>query len=183
MQNIGGKKKSAAYWQQRRLEYQENERNKRIERALHGRRKPPDRAVIEKIGKEYKMSYYENCAVPKPKDKKKKKLANGWKDKPERVCRYTGRSYAERHEIFGGSNRQKSIEYGLQVDLCPEIHERITNPRTEEDLRMVQELKEEGQMKYEALMKGKGFDDVGARKMFMMEFGKNYLPMIGREGV
>lgn len=44
-------------------------------------------------------SYYENCAFPKPKSKKKKLLHNGYKDKHERICWYTGRPGAERHEI------------------------------------------------------------------------------------
>jgi len=53
------------------------------------------------------MGYYETCAVPKPKNNKKKKLYNGYKDKPIRFCAETGAPYAERHEIFGGANRQK----------------------------------------------------------------------------
>lgn len=129
------------------------------------------------------MGYYETCAIPKPKNSKKKKLYNGYKDKPFRVCAETGVPYAERHEIFGGANRQKSIRYGLQIDLSPEIHERVTNPRTDEDLALVQRYKEEGQMKFEALMRGEGMTDVQARKTFMFEFGKNYLPMLGKEGV
>lgn len=51
-------------------------------------------------------SYYENCAFPKPKSKKKKLLHNGYKDKHERICWYTGRSGAERHEIWGGPDRK-----------------------------------------------------------------------------
>jgi len=129
------------------------------------------------------MCYYESCAVPKPKKKKNKLLCNGWKDKPMRFCAETGAPYAERHEIFGGANRQKSIKYGLQVNLSHDVHERVTNPRTEEDLALVQQYKEMGQMKFEALMRGEGLTAVQARKMFMFEFGKNYLPVIGEEGV
>lgn len=129
------------------------------------------------------MGYYETCVIPKPKNIKKKKLYNGYKDKPFRVCAETGKPCAERHEIFGGANRQKSINYGLQIDLSPEIHERVTNPRTDEDLALVQEYKQRGQMKFEALMRGEGMTDVQARKTFMFEFGKNYLPMLGKEGV
>ena len=62
--------------------------------------------------------YYKGCAIPKPQDKKKKKAVNGWKDKPNRYCIVCGAGYAERHEIFGGSNRQYSIDDGLQIDLC-----------------------------------------------------------------
>ena len=36
------------------------------------------------------MSYYDNCAFPKPKTPKKKKECNGYKNKAERTCAYTG---------------------------------------------------------------------------------------------
>lgn len=61
----------------------------------------------------------------------KKLLYNGWKDKPERTCQICGRPYAERHEMFGGSNRQISIREGFQVDLCREHHEAL-HQNTEE---------------------------------------------------
>ena len=70
--------------------------------------------------------YYEICAFPKPKKKKKKRKTNGWKDKPNRFCYYTGKPYAERHEVFFGSGlRQISIDYGFQVDLCRELHKEV----------------------------------------------------------
>ena len=69
--------------------------------------------------------YYQSCPFPKPKTVKPKKKQNGWKDKPNRRCWYTGQPGAERHEIFGGPNRQVSIEMGFQVDVCPEIHARL----------------------------------------------------------
>lgn len=52
--------------------------------------------------------YYRNCPFPKPKTTKKKLLVNGYKDKEKRRCWYTDRPGAERHEIFGGPNRQKA---------------------------------------------------------------------------
>lgn len=127
--------------------------------------------------------FYKNCAVPKPQDKKKTKLFNGYKDKKNRVCMVRGTAYAERHEIFGGSNRQKSIKYGLQVDLSHEEHERVTNPRTPEDLAFVQELKEYGQKKFEDMMiENEGMTPLEARRTFMFEFGKNYRDMLGVGG-
>ena len=49
------------------------------------------------------IDYYKTCAVAKPVDKKKKKLMNGYKDKPNRICGSVGpdmrkdtRSLAER---------------------------------------------------------------------------------------
>lgn len=69
--------------------------------------------------------YYQNCAYPKPpKTKKKKLLYNGYKDKPQRRCWYTGRPGADRHEIWpGNSFRQTCIDHGFQVDVCREIHD------------------------------------------------------------
>lgn len=127
--------------------------------------------------------YYKKCAVPKPQDTKKKKLCNGYKDKPNRVCMVTGTPYAERHEIFGGSNRQKSIMYGLQVDLSHEEHERVTNPRTEEDIAFVQALKEMGQKQFEdMLIENEGMTPLEARRTFIFEFGRNYREMLGIGG-
>lgn len=34
--------------------------------------------------------YYESCAFPKPKTKKKKLLENGYKNKQDRICEITG---------------------------------------------------------------------------------------------
>ena len=67
--------------------------------------------------------YTKEAMFPKPVDRKKKKKVNGYKEKSKRFCHYTGRPYAERHELFGGTgNRQISINEGLQVDLHPAIH-------------------------------------------------------------
>lgn len=68
-------------------------------------------------------NYYNSCPFPKPGNSKKKKKQNGYKDKPNRYCYYTGLPYAERHELFFGTGtRQISIDHGLQVDLHPLIH-------------------------------------------------------------
>lgn len=125
---------------------------------------------------------YSKCAFPKPVTKKKKKPCNGWKNKQNRVCEVTGAYGAERHEIFGASNREKSIVLGLQVDLCHGEHERVTNPRNEDDDARVQKLKERGQREYEAALIKDGCTDVQARKTFILEFGRNYLDLLGKEG-
>lgn len=69
--------------------------------------------------------YYAYAVEQMNRAAREKKKYNGWKDKPECVCFYTGRPYAERHEVFGGPNRQISIIYGFQVDLCPEKHREL----------------------------------------------------------
>lgn len=84
-----------------------------------------DKRKEQIMDKEALREYYQNCPIPKPpKKKKKRKKQNGWKDKPNRCCYYTGQPYAERHELFyGNPNRQISIDHGFQVDLCPPIHQ------------------------------------------------------------
>lgn len=70
--------------------------------------------------------YYRYAAEQMERASREKKKYNGYKDKPERICFYTGRPYAERHEVFSGRpNRQISIEYGFQVDLCVEKHREL----------------------------------------------------------
>ncbi|MEY8365400.1 hypothetical protein AALA22_07130 [Anaerovoracaceae bacterium 41-7] len=70
--------------------------------------------------------YYLYAVEQMDRAAREKKKCNGYKDKPERICFYTGRPYAERHEVFPGRpNRQISIEHGFQVDLCPEKHREL----------------------------------------------------------
>lgn len=128
------------------------------------------------------MSYYEDCICPKPKTPKKNKLTNGFKQRSERVCEVNGTNYADRHEIFGASNRQNSIKHKLQVDLSRKEHERVTNPRNEKDDARIRELKIRGQMQYEAKLLDEGCTALEARKQFFFEFGRNYLELIGEEG-
>ena len=122
--------------------------------------------------------YYQTCAFPKPKpDKKPAKKQNGWKDKPQRRCWYTGKLGAERHEIFVGPNRQTSIEFGFQVDVCPEIHVRLHQEA--DDWARIENLK--WRMYYqhiyeERLTQQLGLTPEEARKAWMAMIGKNYLP-------
>lgn len=115
--------------------------------------------------------------VPKPKDtKRKKKLVNGYKEKPKRRCYYTGMPGAERHEVYGGPNRQISIKYGFQVDLCPEIHRRFHNPETEEDFNRIEYWQKRCQREFEEKLVYKlGMRPKEARLAFVGLIGKNYL--------
>lgn len=119
--------------------------------------------------------YYQNCPFPKPKPSKKQVLFNGYKDKPQRLCWYTNRPGAERHEVFWGINRQTSIEHKFQVDLCPELHARLhanadTWARVEnKKWRMYY------QSVYEMKLKREGLSDDEAREEWMALIGKNYL--------
>lgn len=122
-----------------------------------------------------KKDYYEVCAFPKPKDTKKKRPENGWKDKPNRVCEVCGEYGAERHEIFGGPNRRNSIEDGLQMDLC-QYHHRLWHEDTSKKVsRWRDKCRQKAQRKYEQSMMENGYDDQQARMSFMRRYGFNLL--------
>lgn len=121
--------------------------------------------------------YYQNCAFPKPKpDTKPKKKQNGWKEKPQRRCWYTGQLGAERHEIFGGPNRQISIELGFQVDVCPEIHARLHAGA--DSWARIENLKWQMyyQHIYEQAQMQLGWSREEAREKWMELIGRNFLP-------
>lgn len=120
--------------------------------------------------------YYQSCPFPKPKTVKPKKKQNGFKDKPNRTCWYTGRPGAERHEIFGGPNRQTSIDMGFQVDVCPEIHARLH--ANADDWARIENLKWRMyyQNAYEQRLMELGMERKEARKAWMAMIGRNYLP-------
>lgn len=121
--------------------------------------------------------YYLTCPFPKTmgEPKKPKKKQNGYKDKPNRKCFYTGTPGAERHEVFGGPNRQTSIDHGFQIDVCRDIHHALQYKTTEwarqEDLRWKQYY----QKLYEDKVIEQGLDSGQARKLWLIMIGKNYL--------
>lgn len=152
----------------------ERRQAKKIGAALTGKKTPPTPAVVKKL-KEKAMSYYDTCAFPKPQDKKKKKKVNGYKGKADRVCAYTGRPFAERHEIFCGRNRQISIDNGFQIDVCPEIHAELQANITEwaqaENLR----LRQKCQWEYENNQIATGVTPEQARELWLKLIGRSYL--------
>ena len=152
----------------------ERRQAKQIGTALTGKKTPPEAAIIKKL-KEKAMGYYDTCAFPKPQSKKKKKKCNGYKDKASRICAYTGKPYAERHEIFCGRNRQISIDYGFQIDVCHEVHEELQANITEwaqtENLR----LRQKCQTEYEDKLIDAGITPEKAREMWLKLIGRSYL--------
>lgn len=152
----------------------ERRQAKKISKAITGKKTPPTSAVVKKL-KEKAMSYYDTCAFPKPQDKKKKKKVNGYKGKADRVCAYTGRPFAERHEIFCGRNRQISIDNGFQIDVCQELHAELQANVTEwaqaENLR----LRQKCQSEYEETLIGSGITPDEARKLWIKLIGRSYL--------
>lgn len=118
--------------------------------------------------------FYKTCAVPKPQTKKKKKLTNGWKDKPYRRCAICGAYGAERHELFGGANRQTSIKMKFQVDLCREHHEAF-HRQDAEWAPVVTEYRARAQRKWELDMVSAGISPQDTRKLWVEMIGRNYL--------
>lgn len=119
--------------------------------------------------------YYQNCAYPKPRSVKKKKKMNGWKNKANRICKYCGKPYAERHEVFGGSNRQISIDNEFQVDVCRKHHEELHANSTEWAQRENQRLRQHYQLQYEIKLIEQGYTAEQARREWMRLIGRNYL--------
>ena len=152
----------------------ERRQTKKISKAITGKKTPPTSAVVKKL-KEKAMSYYDTCAFPKPQDKKKKKKVNGYKGKADRVCAYTGRPFAERHEIFCGRNRQISIDNGFQIDVCQELHAELQANVTEwaqaENLR----LRQKCQWEYENNLITTGVTPEQARELWLQLIGRSYL--------
>jgi hypothetical protein len=70
------------------------------------------------------------------------------------------------HEMFGGANRNKSIEHGLQVYLCEVHHTGILGVHTSMNGVMKDALKRYGQEK---------FEQTHTRDEFMRLFGKSWL--------
>lgn len=121
------------------------------------------------------MSYYSECAFPKPKTPNKKKEYNGYKNKAERTCAYTGTSHAERHELFGGPNRQTSIREGLQIDLSPEKHRELQDNITEWAQAENKRLKAEAQTRWmNEYMETEGVSEAAALRAWMLLIGRNY---------
>lgn len=112
---------------------------------------------------------------PKPETKRKKKKVNGYKHKAERYCAYCDAPYAERHEIFGGPNRQISIDHGFQVDVCPAHHRELHANDTPWAQEQNEKLRRESQESYEAWLIREGWTPAAARREWMMLIGKNYL--------
>lgn len=119
--------------------------------------------------------YYSACAFPKPGAGRKQKLYNGYKDKPGRVCRYCGQRGADRHEVFGGSNRQTSIRYGFQVDVCGQHHQELHENATPWAQAENRRLRRHFEVKYIKDKMAEGMTARQALTSWMQLIGKNYV--------
>lgn len=66
----------------------------------------------------------------------------------------------DKHEVFGGSNRQKSMEWGLVYYLCRKCHQKADTDKTVRD--------------YLHDFARKIFIKKYSKEQFLKEFGKNY---------
>ena len=162
--------------EQKQKEEAENERASRIDRALIGKKAPPAKAAIETQKRKSLEAYYKNCAFPKPQDKKPKKKANGYKDKPKRLCHYGGTPHAERHEVYPGTGRRQiCIDNGFQVDLCPACHRAMHENRTPAAQAANKFWREKYQREYEAELIASGITPEQARELWIGLIGRSYL--------
>lgn len=74
------------------------------------------------------------------------------------LCKY---QLVDIHEIYGGSNRKKSMEHGFCVPLCRYHHEMVTN-KPLQNLVLKQMCQKE-------------FEKNHTREEFMIIIGRNYL--------
>lgn len=110
-----------------------------------------------------------------PRSLKRKKEYNGYKNKASRVCAYTGTSHAERHELFGGPNRQVSIREGLQIDLSPEKHRELQDNITEWAQAENKRLKAEAQKRWmDEYIENESVSEETALRAWMLMIGRNY---------
>lgn len=111
----------------------------------------------------------------KERDQGKRKKYNGYKDKPNRICFYRETGGAERHEVFFGTGqRDISIEYGFQLDLCSELHWEIhqeTEWGKKEDLLWKQAY----QTVYMDCLEADDLTRAEALATWMHLIGRNYL--------
>lgn len=119
--------------------------------------------------------YYASCAFPKPGSQKKKKVYNGYKNKPNRVCAYCGERCAERHEVFGGPNRKFSIINGLQVDVCNDHHRQLQDNVTEWGKQENARLRRRLQLQYMKNLMSEGLTGRQALNDWMQNIGRNYV--------
>jgi hypothetical protein len=113
------------------------------------------------------------------------KAKNNPRPTADDICQYKlpdgsicGRPYAHLHEVFFGTGqRQKSIQWRMQIRLCHEHHEDPSskeNPHYNAEIDM--KYKQEFQEKFERdLINFKAFLPEEAHEMFYREFKKHYI--------
>lgn len=81
-------------------------------------------------------------------------------------CVITGSTEVAIHHVFGGSNRNRSGEYGFVIPLRPDYHN-MSNHGVHFDRELDLKFKRMAQTYFER--------NIGTRERFIREFGKSWL--------
>ncbi len=120
--------------------------------------------------------YYGYAMAQMDRAEREERKYNGYKDKADRTCFYTGTPYAERHEVFGGTaNRKISLSLGFQVDLCPEKHLEIQMRTTPWGKSENDKWRTHFQRAYMDRIKEEGITEEEALRAWVMLIGRNYI--------
>ena len=111
---------------------------------------------------------------PKLKKTKQKKAKNNKRPTAADKCSLCSAGYAELHEVFYGKNRQKSIEYGMQIRLCYMCHRH--QGKGEKGVHHNPQFNFNLKQTYQAI-----FEQKYSRQFFIKEFGRSYLDMTFEE--
>ena len=82
-------------------------------------------------------------------------------------CYLCHRPAPDTHHCLFGNKRKACDKYGLTVRLCRECHDKVHNPRNEQEEKMRDSLVVEAQKAFEK--------KCGTRQDFMKIFGRNYM--------
>lgn len=121
--------------------------------------------------------YYNYAVEQMDRAIREKRKYNGYKDKADRRCFYTGISCADRHEVYGGpANRKISMRHGFQVDLLSEKHAALHSNKSvwaREENRKWRETYQRAYM--DRLMTEGKINEDDALELWMNLIGRNYL--------
>lgn len=119
--------------------------------------------------------YYDYAARQMTRAAREKKKCNGYKDKADRICFYTGLPYAERHEVFGGANRKTSLRCGFQVDLSPAAHRELQDNVTSWAKKENRKWRAVYERLYIDEVMAEGVGEMEALQAWMHLIGRNYI--------
>ncbi len=119
--------------------------------------------------------YYDYGFIQMDRAAREKKRYNGYKDKADRHCFYTGLPYADRHEVFSGANRRISIRCGFQVDLSPALHRELQENITPWAKTENQKWRETYERLYMDEVMAEGASEAEALQAWMQLIGRNYI--------
>lgn len=143
-------------------------RSKKFEKYIYCSTRKEQITYKDCINCKYKK--YKQITKIKKQSKKQRKIENkrfSMITDDLNICYICGQRKDDLHELFGGCNRKKSMEWGLVIPICRLCHlEWDVNEETRK--RYQQEAQQIFEKKY-------------SHELFMSEFRKNYLEDGGNE--